>query len=61
MLLFCVAASAPNPGASVSAKGVFGAFVGPFIGILYGKWARPAKKKRRPPDIAQIASRQQSQ
>jgi membrane associated rhomboid family serine protease len=56
MLLFPIALPTPHP--SVSAEGIVGAFVGPFIGILYGRWVRPEKKKRRPIDIAQMASRQ---
>ena len=60
-LLLSIAAAA-RPGASVSAQGFLGAFVGPFIGILYGKWVRAEKKKRRRPlDVAQIAPRQPSQ
>jgi len=56
MLLLPIALPAPQP--SVSAEGIVGAFVGPFIGILYGRWMRPEKKKRRPLDVAQMASRQ---
>ena len=56
MLLLPIALPTSHP--SVSAEGIVGAFVGPFIGILYGRWMRPEKKKRRPLDVAQMASRQ---
>jgi len=58
MLLLSVAIPTPHPSASVSAEGIVGAFAGPFIGILYGRWLGPEKKKRRPLDVAQMASRQ---
>jgi hypothetical protein len=58
MLLLSIAVPTPHSSASVSAEGIVGAFVGPFIGILYGRWVRPEKKRRRPHDVAQMASRQ---
>jgi multisubunit Na+/H+ antiporter MnhB subunit len=56
MLLVPIALPTPQP--AVSAEGIVGAFVGPFIGILYGRWVRPEKKKRRPLDVAHVAPRQ---
>jgi hypothetical protein len=60
MLLFSLALPLPHAAGSVSAKGIVGAFVGPFVGILYGRWLGPEKKKRRPLDVAHMAPRQPS-
>ena len=40
----------------VGVSGVLGAFFGPFIGILRGKWLGPVKKKRRSAELSQGAS-----
>jgi hypothetical protein len=61
-LLCSVAIPMPHPSQSASAAGIVGAFTGPFIGILYGRWVRAErKKKRQPPEVVQMVSRQPSQ
>ena len=37
--------------ASLSATGLLGAFVGPFVGIAHGKWLGPIKRRRRPAEL----------
>ena len=52
-LLSVAIEEAADPDASVAGFGLFGAFLGPFIGILHGKWLGPHKKRRRPPELGE--------
>jgi hypothetical protein len=46
-LLFSIAGqAASNFDGSVFGEGLLGAFIGPFIGMVHGKWAAPVRKKR---------------
>jgi uncharacterized protein YqgC (DUF456 family) len=57
MLFSVTVGDVANQGAPVSASGLLGAFFGPFIGILHGKWLGPLKKKRRPAEPSQDVPR----
>jgi len=52
-LLSVAIEEAADPDASVAGFGLLGAFLGPFIGILHGKWLGPHKKRRRPPELGE--------
>jgi len=51
MLLSLAIGQAADPDAPVTGCGLLGAFLGPFIGVLHGKWLGPHKKRRRPPEL----------
>jgi glycerol uptake facilitator-like aquaporin len=53
MLLCFTTGEVANPDAQTAACGLLGAFVGPFIGILHGKWLGPLRKRRRPPELGE--------
>jgi hypothetical protein len=46
-----------NSDAPVAGSGLLGAFFGPFIGILHGKWRGPIKRRRRPLELSEGAPR----
>jgi hypothetical protein len=60
MLLSVTIGAIANPNAAVSAGGLLGSFLGPFVGITYGKWLGPLRKKRRPADMWQSVPREPS-
>ena len=53
MLLSLTIGQAADPDALVAGIGLLGAFLGPFIGVLHGKWLGPHKKRRRPPELGE--------
>jgi hypothetical protein len=40
--------------APLAASGLLGAFIGPFVGIVHGKWLGPMKRKRRPAELSEV-------
>ena len=60
MFLSVTIGTIANPDAAVSAGGLLGSFLGPFVGILHGKWLGPVRKKRRPADLLQSLPREPS-
>jgi glycerol uptake facilitator-like aquaporin len=52
MLLSVTIGDVANSDAPVAGCGLVGAFFGPFIGIVRGKWLGPMKRKRRAPELS---------
>ena len=57
MLFSITIANVANLDAPVAGSGLLGAFFGPFIGIVHGKWLGPMKKRRRPLELSHGAPR----
>jgi hypothetical protein len=52
-MLFSVTIGNVDSDAPVAGSGLLGAFFGPFVGIVHGKWLGPMKKRRRPLELSQ--------
>jgi len=57
MLFSITIGDVANSDAPVAGSGLLGAFFGPFIGILHGKWCGPIKRRRRPLELSEGAPR----